>query len=77
LLAAAQELADNAVASTTQSVASASERTVAIPLALLVVALGAGFAVAAWLMHTIVRPAYTLLGLFGDLTRPASRESWR
>jgi methyl-accepting chemotaxis protein len=68
-LAAAQELADDTVASTTQSVASASERSVAILLALLVVALGAGFAVAAWLMHTIVRPAYTLLGLFGDAKR--------
>jgi hypothetical protein len=34
----------------------------AILLALLVVALGIGFAVAAWLMHTIARPAYTLLG---------------
>jgi methyl-accepting chemotaxis protein len=69
-LGAAQRLADGAVASTTQSVASASDRSVAILLALLVVALGAGFAVAAWLMHTIVRPAYNLLGLFGDAARP-------
>jgi methyl-accepting chemotaxis protein len=68
-LAEAQALADKTVASTTRSVASASERSVAILLALLVVALGVGFAVAAWLMHTIVRPAYTLLGLFGDAAR--------
>ena len=68
-LAAAQALADRTVASTSQSVESASERSVAILLALLVVALAAGFAVAAWLMHTIVRPAYTLLGLFGDARR--------
>jgi methyl-accepting chemotaxis protein len=66
----AQALADKRVASTTRSVVSASERFVAILLALLVVALGTGFAVAAWLMHSIVRPAYTLLGLFGD-TRPS------
>jgi methyl-accepting chemotaxis protein len=63
-LKAAQALADRTVASTSRSLASASERTVAILLALLVVALGIGFAVAAWLMHTIVRPAYTLLGRF-------------
>jgi methyl-accepting chemotaxis protein len=68
-LARAQELADSTVASTTRSVAAASERSVAILLALLVVALGAGFAVAAWLMHTIVRPAYTLLGRFSDAAR--------
>ncbi len=67
-LAEAQALADRTVASTSRSLASASERSVAILLALLVVALGVGFAVAAWLMHTIVRPAYTLLGRF-DSTR--------
>ena len=67
-LAEAQALADRTVASTSRSLASASERSVAILLALLVVALGIGFAVAAWLMHTIVRPAYTLLGRF-DSTR--------
>jgi len=61
-LAEAQTLADRTIASTSRSVASASERSVAILLALLVVALAIGFAVAAWLMHTIVRPAYTLLG---------------
>jgi methyl-accepting chemotaxis protein len=63
-LTEAQALADRTVASTSRSLASASERMVAILLALLVVALGVGFAVAAWLMHTIVRPAYTLLGRF-------------
>jgi methyl-accepting chemotaxis protein len=68
-LANAQALADSTVASTSRSVASASNRSVAILLALLVVALGAGFAVAAWLMHTIVRPAYTLLGRLGDAAR--------
>ena len=72
-LGRAQALADRAVASATRSVDSASERFIALLLALLVVTLGTGFAVAAWLMHSIVRPAYTLLGLFGDGTRTQPR----
>lgn len=71
-LAEATALGERAVRAGGDSVRDASSRSVTV---LLAVALGVsvvGFAVALWVMRTILRPVYTMLTLFGAVTRPGS-----
>jgi methyl-accepting chemotaxis protein len=68
-LAGAQILADSAIRSGRDSVASASSRSVTILLVCLLVALVTGTGFALWVVRTILRPVYTLLTLFGDPAR--------
>ncbi|HEX7255585.1 MAG TPA: CHASE3 domain-containing protein [Gaiellaceae bacterium] len=71
-LARAQALADNALRSDQDSVASASSRSVTILLACLLAALVIGIGVALWVMRTILGPVYALLRLFGDLPQSST-----
>jgi methyl-accepting chemotaxis protein len=65
-LARAQLLGDRAIESGSDSVSSASARSVEILLAYLLVAFAIAAFIAVWLVRTIVRPVYALLAIFAE-----------
>jgi methyl-accepting chemotaxis protein len=73
-LAAADTLAAGAIRSGSDTVAASSSRSVLILVACLVVTLIAATLVAVWLVRTILRPVYTVLGILGPAESQPSHD---
>jgi CHASE3 domain sensor protein len=72
-LARTADLAQKAIRAAETSYAGASRRAVIMLLVCLLASLGLGLAVTIWVVRTILKPVYVVLGLFNALQAPSAQ----